>query len=183
MSAQPEDYRAVIASQEERILGFLRAFEALQERIHLGKIRAHKEEIYGQLGDLFPPLNSQLEGLQAPEDLEGFDKKWRHAVEHLEDAYTSFLTGSEANFLVAYMQSRHAFTQGKYLLYALRADLPVLRSYWFLSDVVDDWEHLERPPEGLEVRTGVMHRPGSNAHGEYSLYVPENTIRVGAGRC
>jgi phospholipase/carboxylesterase len=33
---------------------------------------------------------------------------------------------------------------------------------------------LETPVAGLQVQTGVMHRPASESRGEYSLYVPEN---------
>jgi phospholipase/carboxylesterase len=114
-----------------------------------------------------------LEGLPVPPSLEAFHKKWREALAHLEDAYTSFLTGSEFNFLVAYFQSRRAFSLGKYLLYEIRSQLPTLQQYWVLPEAVPRLRELETPLADVEAQTGVMHRSGSDAHGEYSLYVPE----------
>ena len=121
----------------------------------------------------FPLLNAELEGLEAPDGRAAFHKKWLEALEQLEDAYTSFLTGSEANFIVAYMQSRRAFSLGKYALYELRAELPKLREYWVLPDALARWDELDTPVAGVEAQTGVIHRPSTDKHAEYSLYVPE----------
>lgn len=174
MPALEEQYQAIINSQEERILTFLRTFEALQEQLHFAKVKQHKQELFDKVGDPFPPLNAELDSLTAPPSLESFHQKWREAVAHLEDAYTSFLTGSEYNFIVAYFQSRQAFSLGKYLLYDLRAQLPTLRQYWILPEVLPHLAELETPGADVEVGTGIMHRPSADAHGEYSLYVPEN---------
>jgi len=174
MPTPAERYRAVISHQEEQILPFLRTFETLQEQLHLAKVKQYKQELFDKLGDLFPPLTTALEGLTAPAGLEDFHQQWREALTHLEDAYTSFLTGSEFNFLVAYFQSRQAFSLGKYLLYSVRAQLPTLQQYWVLPEVLPRLAELETPVAGVAVGTGVMHRPSTDAHGEYSLYVPEN---------
>ncbi len=174
MPTLEEHYRATIGQQEEQLLPFLRAFEALQEQIHFLKIREHKQDLFDKIGDLFPPLTATLEELTPPHGLEDFHPKWREAVAHLEDAYTSFLTASDFNPLVSYFQSRRAFSLGKYLLYSLRAQLPILQQYWVLSEDLPRWTELETPGAGGEAHTGVMHRPATEAHGEYSLYVPEN---------
>ena len=174
MAIAAEDYRAIISAQEEKILVFLRAFEWLQEHMHLGQIKQAKQDVFDRVGgDIFPPLNAELEGLEVPDGGEAFHKKWLEALEQLEDAYTSFLTGSEANFIVAYMQSRRAFSLGKYALYELRAELPKLREYWVLPDALARWDELETPVAGVEAQTGVIHRPSTDKHAEYSLYVPE----------
>jgi phospholipase/carboxylesterase len=174
MAISAADYRAIISAQEEKILVFLRAFEWLQEHMHLGQIKQAKQDVFDRAGgDVFPPLNAELEGLEAPDGREAFHKKWLEALEQLEDAYTSFLTGSEANFIVAYMQSRRAFSLGKYVLYELRAELPKLREYWVLPDALARWDELETPVAGVEAQTGVIHRPSTDKHAEYSLYVPE----------
>lgn len=174
MPTPEEHYRACISRQEEHLLLFLHAFEALQEHLHLTKISQHKQDLFDQVGDLFPPLTTELEKLSVPPGLEDFHQQWREALAHLEDAYTSFLTGSEFNFLVAYFQSRRAFSLGKYLLYSLRAHLPTLQRYWVLPEAVPHLAELETPVAGVQAATGVMHRPESDTHGEYSLYVPEN---------
>ena len=173
MPTLEERYRAVISQQEEQLLPFLRAFEALQEQLHLAKVAQHKQDLFDKAGDLFPPLNAALDGLTVPPGLEEFHQKWREAVAHLEDAYTSFLSGSEFNFLVAYFQSRRAFSLGTYLLYSLRTHLPTLQQYWLLPEVLPRRAELETPVAGVTASTGVMHRPGTDAHSEYSLYVPE----------
>ena len=151
MAISAADYQAIISAQEEKILVFLRAFEWLQEHMHLGQIKQVKQDVFDRAGgDVFPPLNAELEGLEAPDGREAFHTKWLEALEQLEDAYTSFLTGSEANFIVAYMQSRRAFSLGKYVLYELRAELPKLREYWVLPDALARWDELETPVAGVE---------------------------------
>lgn len=174
MATSAEQYRATIGQQEEKIALFLRTFEDQQEKIHLAKIRENKEALFDALGDLFPPLNSELEGLTPPVGLEKFHQQWQEAVASLEDAYTSFLSGSEFNFMAAYFQSRHAFSQGKYQLYGMRAQLPTLQKYWVLPEATARLAELETPTNGNQAATGVIHRPVSDQHGEYSLYVPEN---------
>lgn len=174
MATTETQYRTIIRQQEAQLLVFLRAFEALQEKIHFAKIKQHKQDLFDEVGDIFPPLNSALDDLTPPPSLEKFHQQWREVVAHLDDAYTSFLTGSESNFIVAYFQSRRAFSLGKYLLYSLRAHLPTLQKYWVLPDMELRLAELETPVAGLQVQTGVMHRPASDVHGEYSLYVPEN---------
>ncbi len=174
MTTPAAQYRTAIQKQEEQILPFLRSFESLQEHLHLAKIKQHKQELYDTLGDLFPPLNSTLDELSPPPELETFHQQWREAIAQLDDAYTSFLTGSESNFFVAYFQSRRAFSLGKYQLYSLRQQLPILQPYWVLPEDLPRLGDLETPIAGVSAATGVLHRPATNAHGEYSLYVPEN---------
>lgn len=174
MATATEHYWETISQQEQRLLPFLRAFESLQEHLHFGKIKQHKQELYDAVGDLFPPLKSALDGLSPPPDLQTFHQQWRDALAQLEDAYTSFLTGSEFNFIVAYFQSRRAFSQGKYQLYSLRTHLPTLQQYWVLPEETARLVELETPIAGVTAPTGVRHRPATKEHGEYSLYVPEN---------
>jgi phospholipase/carboxylesterase len=174
MPTSIEQYRQTISQQEAQLLPFLRAFESLQEHLHLGKIKQHKQELFDAVGDLFPPLTAALEELSPPPEQQAFHQQWREALEHLEDAYTSFLTGSEFNFLTAYFQSRRAFSVGKYQLYELRRQLPTLQQYWVLREDLSRLAVLETPTAGVTASTGVMHRPATNDHGEYSLYVPEN---------
>lgn len=174
MATTETHYRTIIGQQEAQLLLFLRAFETLQEKIHFAKIKQHKQDLFDEVGDIFPPLNTALDDLIPPPSLEKFHQQWRDAVAQLDDAYTSFLTGSESNFFVAYFQSRRAFSLGKYLLYSLRAQVPTLQQYWVLPDMAPRLAELETPVAGVQAQTGVMHRPASDVHGEYSLYVPEN---------
>ena len=174
MASVADHYHETITRQAERILGFLRTFEALQEQIHLAKIPQHQAELVEKVGDLFTALNAQNEHLEVPPERAAFHTQWLAALEQLDDAYTSFRTGSAHNFIVAYMQSRQAFSLGKYLLYSVRAELPPIQPYWFLPDDFSRRTALETPASGNTAQTGVMHRKQTNKHAEYSLYVPEN---------
>lgn len=174
MATSAEQYRTIISQQEEQLLPFLRSFESLQENLHFGKIKQHKQELFDTVGGIFPAMNSALESLTPPPSLQTFHQHWRDALEQLEDAYTSFLTGSEFNFFAAYFQSRRAFSQGKYQLYSLRNQLPILQQYWILTEDLPNLHLLETQTSGVTAATGVMHRPATKEHGEYSLYVPEN---------
>ena len=79
MPTLEECYRAVISQQEEQLLPFLRAFEALQEQLHLAKVAQHKQDLLDKVGDLFPPLNAALDGLTVPPGLEEFHQKYQAA--------------------------------------------------------------------------------------------------------
>ena len=150
--------------------GFLRP-EA-SEQIHLAKIPRIRRNLSSQVATCHRPQPRTRPG--SPPRNGPLHKTWLEALEQLEDAYTSFRTGSAHNFIVAYMQSRRAFSLGKYLLYGLRAELPPIQPYWFLPDDFSRRTELETPAPDNTAQTGVMHRKQTNKHAEYSLYVPEN---------
>ena len=72
------------------------------------------------------------------------------------------------------MRSRDEFARGRYLLYAQRSQLSTLQRYWVLPQAVANLVALETPAAELTVQTGVLHRPETQAHAAYLLYVPEN---------
>lgn len=174
MGSAADHYQETTARHAERILTFLRTFEALQERIHLAQIAKHQHELIEQVGDLFVSVRTETEMLEVPAEREAVHARWLQALEYLEDAYTTFRTGSPHNFLVAYMQSRRSFSLAKYVLYTLRNELPVIATYWFLAEDFARQAELETPAPGNQAETGVMHRTQTKKHAEYSLYVPEN---------
>ena len=86
MASVADHYQETTSRQAERILEFLRTFEALQEQIHLAKIPQHQTELVEQVGDLFTDLNAQNEHLGIPPDRAAFHTQWLEALEQLEDA-------------------------------------------------------------------------------------------------
>ena len=114
MDSVADHYHQTTTRQAEQILGFLRTFEALQEQIHLAKNPPASGRT-GRTGGgpVHCPQYAQNEDLEVPPERAAFHKTWLEALEQLEDAYTSFRTGSAHNFIVAYMQSRRAFSLGK----------------------------------------------------------------------
>lgn len=174
MDRAADRYHETTTRHAERVLGFLRTFESLQERIHLGKIPEHQRELVGQVGDLFAELRAETEALDVPTERATVHATWMEALEHLEDAYTTFRTGAPHNFIIAYMQSRRAFSLAKYAMYAIRGDLPAIAPYWFLADDFARRAELETSAPANSAATGVQHRPQTNKHAGYSLYVPEH---------
>ena len=174
LPAAAEQYQTLIAGQEERLLGFLRSFETFQEELHMAKVLQQRKALSSKVGTLLPELQAELSDVPVPSEFAVFDTHWRKALKHFENAYMFILASPQQQFLGAFMQSRREFTQGRYLLYAQRSQLPALQRYWVLPQAVENLAALETPAVGLTVQTGVLHRPHTQAHAAYSLYIPEN---------
>ena len=174
LPAAAEQYQTLIVGQEKRLLGFLRTFETFQEELHMAKVPQQRKALSSKVGTLLPELQAELSDVPVPSEFAVFDSDWRKVLKHFENAYMSILASPQQQFLGAFMQSRREFTQGRYLLYAQRSQLPTLQRYWVLPQVVANLVALETPAAELTVQTGVLHRPQTQAHAAYSLYVPEN---------
>jgi dienelactone hydrolase len=173
-----ENYRAIVSRQEQTILEFLRAFEAVQDQIHPARVLQQQQELSAKFENRFPALLAELDDVVPPAAFEDFHGKLREALTHLEDAYTIFRTATEKNFVAAFFGSRKAFADGVYQLYDLRLQLPTVQQYWVLPDAMPRLAELEigaiRPPGELPAAIGIIHRAVTDDHAEYSLYVPEN---------
>ena len=174
MEPEHEQYRMEIRHIEERLLPFLRTFEKLQEEIHLGRVGEAQTRLREAGGDLFPTLITELAALSPPESLKEFHTKLSEAVSSLAEAYTTFLSGKGQQFAQAFLDSRRALCRGLYLLYDLRAQLPVLQQYWLPPSPTPAPAAPETRAPGVEVPVGFSHKPTINTHMQYSLYVPEN---------
>lgn len=174
MAAEPleDNYRSVIVRQEADVLRFLRAFEHIQEQLHPAKFTQLQADLSQTVGGLFVHLRSELSTLEPPPERQGFHQTWVEAVGLLDTTYGIFVRSERSGFIGAFMQSRSAFTQARYLLYAIRLDTPILYSYWILPETVANLPKLEKRVPAQQ-RVGISHHPASSKHGAYSLYVPE----------
>ena len=169
-----DDYQSVITRQEGEVFRFLRAFERVQEQIHPAKFTHLQADLGQTVGESFARLRSELRALEPPPERQDFHRTWLEAVGLLDTAYGIFVRSDQASFIGAFMQSRSAFTQARYLLYEIRLDTPVLQPYWVLPEVVAHLPRLEKPVSAQQRRVGISHHSPSSNHGAYSLYVPEN---------
>lgn len=175
-AAEPvrDDYASVIARQEADLLRFLRAFEKLQEQLHPAKFTQLQADLSQTVGEMFVRIRSELRALEPPPERQDFHRTWLEAVGLLDTTYGIVVRSDQAGFIGAFMQSRAAFTQARYLLYAIRLDTPVLHPYWVLPEAVAHLPTLEKRVPAQQHRVGISHHPPSSNHGAYSLYVPEN---------
>ncbi len=174
METTDEQYRATIQRTEDKLLHFLHTFEKLQEEIHLGRVGESQARLREVGGELFPALTADFATLTPPEALKDFYAKLSEALTCCAEACSTFLSGKGQNFPQAFLDSRRALCRGLYLLYDLRAQLPTLQQYWVLPAALPTLATLEAKTPGVEVPVGFSHKPNTNAHAEYSLYVPEN---------
>lgn len=174
MATGDESYTAEIQRAEERLLRFLRTFETVQEELHIHRLAEAQAQLRQGAGNLFTVLPATLSALAPPSNLTGFHTRLSEAVTHLADAYALFLSERKGpQFGQGFLNSRQALCRGLYILYDLRAHLPTLRQYWLLPDSLPVPEDRDVQPAEGGIPTGFIHKPRTNTHAEYSLYVPE----------
>lgn len=174
MSTTNEHYHEAIQSMAAKLLHFLRAFEAVQEEIHLAHVAESQTRLREAVGESFPALPAELAVLSAPEPLQAFHAQLSEAVSCFADAYALFVSNSSGpQFGQRFVSSRQALCRGLYRLYPLRAQLPPLQPYWVLpagsSAPVEPEPTLQEETAPL----GFIHKEGGKWRAEYSLYVPE----------
>jgi len=174
MEPSEEKYIEKIRHVENKLLSFLRAFEKLQEEIHLGRVGESQARLGEVGGELFPTLTAELAALTPPESLQEFHAKFSQAGASFAESYSTFLSGKGQQFAQAFLDSRQALCRGLYLLYDLRAQLPGLQQYWLLPSAASALATLETQSPDVEVPVGFSHKPSTSTHAQYSLYVPEN---------
>jgi phospholipase/carboxylesterase len=174
MGTTDEQYREAIRRTEDKLLHFLRTFEKLQEEIHLGRVGEAQARLREAGGELFPALTTELTALSPPESLKEFHAKLSEAAASFAEAYATFLSGKGQQFAQAFLDGRQALCRGLYVLYELRSQLPIMQQYWLLPSAMPALAALETRTPGVEVPVGFSHKPSTNAHTQYSLYVPEN---------
>ena len=95
LPAAADQYHTLITGQEERLLGFLRAFETFQGELHLAKMPQQLKALSGKVGTLFPELQAEFVNVSVPPELAAFDTDWRRALTHFENAYMLILASPQ----------------------------------------------------------------------------------------
>lgn len=178
MTADEADSR--FGEVQRGLLGFLRAFEAEQEQIQFRQATASQERLESVAGDFFATKAEDYFLLAPAPAAARIHEDFCHGLACCAEAYRTYMRGKGVTFNKALIESRLHLSRGLELLYRLRAELPVLKEYWFTPAALNHARTLESSPvgsgpEGLkDSPTGIMHPPASAAHAEYSLYVPES---------
>jgi len=174
MGVADKQYHEAIQNIATKLLHFLRAFETVQEEIHLAHVAESQARLREAVGGLFPALPAELATLSAPEPLQAFHAQLSEAVVCFADAYALFVSNSSGpQFGQTFVNSRQALCRGLYLLYPLRAQLPPLQPYWVLPEGSPALVEPETTPQEETAPVGFIHKDGGNWRAEYSLYVPE----------
>lgn len=174
MESSAQNYNEATKTLTERLLSFLRFFEKLQEDIHFAKVSEAQARLREATTDLFPQASATLAALTPPESQKETHQQLAAAVNCFADAVTQFLSGQGRDFGQAFVDSRQALCRGLSLVYAIRGQLPELQSYWVLPEALDKLAAIETRVPGVEAPVGLNRQPSTNAHAEYSLYVPEH---------
>ena len=94
-----DDYAEVIQTAEEKLLAFLRTFEAIQENMRVERL----DEFQGQLREVAPDgFDGLIAGLgwsTPPDSMLRFHDVFTAAIRHLGNASQTFLGASESSLL------------------------------------------------------------------------------------
>ena len=168
-----DQYAQVVAGAEEKLLDFLQTFDSVQENMHIG-LKESQKCLQEAVGDLFPALQTELAQASPPESLNQFHGAFGAVVRHFGNATDTFLNPGARDFSLASLDSRRALYRGIDILYKYRAQVPALQRYWLLPEALPNRDALETAPSGVDVPVGMIHNKATDAHADYSLYVPEN---------
>ena len=174
MEPTNDKYAEAVRRIEDKLLPFLRTFENIQQEILPARLGESQARLREASRDLFPTLTTELATLSPPESQEDVHAKLSEALTCCTEACTTFLNGTGQQFPQAFLGSRRLLCRGLFLLYEIRAQLPVLQQYWLLPEALPALTVLETSSVGAEVLVGFSHKPSTSTHAEYSLYVPEN---------
>ena len=168
-----EQYTQTIAAAEEKLLRFLQTFESVQENMHIG-LEESQAQLREVVGDMFPTLLAELAQSSPPESLSQFHGAFGAVIRHFGNSAEAFLNPGDRDFSLASLDSRRALYRGIAILYEYRIYLSSLRSYWLLPEALPNLDALETISPDAEVPVGMINNKGTDAHADYSLYVPEN---------
>jgi phospholipase/carboxylesterase len=174
MSTTEDQYWATVRSAEDKLLRFLRTVEAMQEDILIGREKEAQERVRVVADEVLPALTAELAKAAPSDSQQGFHTKLAEAVACCVNTQTALTRAAGRNFGEWFLRSRQSFCQGLYLLYEIRAQLSTFQPYWLTADTVSPLSALEASTPGLTTPVGFVHKPRTNTHAEYSLYVPEN---------
>ena len=166
-------YNQLVSSAGERLLDFLQTFDSVQENMHIG-LEESQSRLRETAGDMFPTLQAELAESSPPESFSQFHGAFGAALRHFGKATETFLHPGERDFSLASLESRRALYRGIDILYKYRAHIPALNSYWLTAEALLYCDQLETASPDAGVPVGMMHTKGTDAHSNYSLYVPEN---------
>ena len=162
-----------VGAAEEKLLGFLRTFESVQENMHVVSVLDSQARLREAAGDMFSTVPAELAEHSPAEPLRQFSAAFEAAIRHCGNASETFLATAEAGFSVASLNSRRELCRGLDLLYRVRGHLITLQSYWLTPEALPNRDAIEAEATDADAPVGVIHNKRDDA-ADYSLYVPES---------
>lgn len=168
-----EQYTQTIAAAEEKLLRFLQTFESVQENMHIG-LEESQAQLREVVGDMFPTLLAELAQSSPPESMSQFHGAFGAVIRHFGNSAEAFLNPGDRDISLASLESRRALYRGIAILYKYRICLSSLQSYWLLPEALPNLAALETVSPDADAPVGMINNKGTDAHADYSLYIPEN---------
>ena len=165
-------YRASLDDLQSELLTFLSAFESIQENLKLGEVKESQALLMEAAGDTFRRFQRTFAATAPPDEMKALHERVCAAVNELDRACSFFLSPPNQQWSLAFLHSRRAFCRGLYALYDLRGELPLLESHFLLPGAVAPVH--DDKVSSRNAATGFIQREKTTAHGEYTLYVPED---------
>ncbi len=167
-------YTQIVHEAEQRLLEFLRTFEAIQNDMRIERLVEFQALLRKVAPDGFEELAGRLSQAEPPEDLRQFHDAIVVGARHCGNAREAFLGADERNYSLTSMDVRRSLCRGLQVLYGVRAHTPALAEYWSQAEVPAERAAMETLSPDADVPVGMMHRRRSAPLADYSLYVPES---------
>jgi hypothetical protein len=170
----PEEYQNKFDDIQRNLLIWLRAFETEHEELEFKAVAASQERLANISGTLFTTTRDEFTTLIPPDACADLHLILSTALNYCADANEAYMSGGGPTFGNSFLQSRVFLGKGLDRLYKARMELPILEEFWFTSDAFGDREKLDPLFPRATQAVGIIRRPKSENHANYSLYVPEH---------
>lgn len=169
----PAEYQENLEAVQRRLLDWLRAFERENEDIGFDAVAASQARLQTAAGDLFSTLAPQLVNMPPPEACADLHLALVTVLDYCSQAHQAYQKGAGATFSNAFLASRLFFGKALARLYAVRMELPLLETFWYMPDALADKAKIDPLFPRSDVPVGVCREPATADHSRYALYVPE----------
>lgn len=167
MDSATRDYRWQIGCLEDNLAIVLDAFEQEFETVEFRGVELSQGRLRAALDELLPQTRRGLADIEPPRHLEDFHAGLSEAVRLCEVAYQTYLNGRGKLFSNAFLESRIALVEALEILHARRDQLPVVSRHWRGDNPAF------AATAGASAATGIFHYAATDAHHDYSLFVPD----------
>src|SRR5271166_2454622 len=168
MANEDSSYSARMATLQNEVLEFLRAFEAIQENLRPGALGENQARMVSVVGDMFRRFETGFAPLTPPAAATDLHQRLCAAMGELSKAFDLFMSKPSPEWTLAFLHSRAAFCRGLYQLYELRDQLPVIAAHFLMAGA-------KAPVPGTSGKaTGFIQRKRTDECSDCTLYVPED---------
>jgi phospholipase/carboxylesterase len=169
MAHDDSTYAGMLTTLQNKILEFLRTFEAIQEDLRLGAVAGCQAQLVAAVGDTFRRFDATFAPLTPPAAMADLHQPLCAAIGELGKSYNLFMSKPGPEWTLTFLHSRGAFCRGLYQLYELRNQLPVIAAHFLTPGAQAP---VPAAPGGAA--TGFIQRKRNDERSDYTLYIPED---------